>query len=875
MDGNLPTLTSRSRKSLRIWPGNPRKTLPDLTDLTASIARRGVLTPLLIRPLATPDGDVTHEVIAGQCRYLAAGLAGIDEVPVNEREVDDCVALEIALTENAGREAPSPLEEAEALDIMLRVHGRTREQIADKLGRPLRWVERRLSLLALVEGARAWLRAGRLPLAHAMQLAALDPATQARVVERHEKSPELPASKSFAHEITYLLHLIGSAPFNTADAKLPGGACGKCSKRSDSQVDLFDTGRESGAHCLDATCWDTKVTANIERAKKAAEKRKLPVFEGPKAREVVVEVFDGRISDVYASKLTAKAPTSDAQPVAVAVTERGRVVDLYEKIDAPPTGDDEASDERRMTPAEIERDQKRKAELAEQRRKWAEEEEKTAARAKAVAALPLEQLARLAALCTHVYREEFGFEAAGIAVPEKREDFGAWARSLDPEVVVRAVLASRVLDYLDDKVGADSLPADTEPLALEILGPIYGVAKPEEPEEPPPTKTKKPSKKGKAAAVEATVAPVTSESTAPAAQTVASVEVPPIAPEGRTLRVGDAVFARDGATWVVKAIVGDEVRLDHDGLVRITVVQRDTITLDAADLWRCDDLPTTEASSAVETVRVWITADAWDALASDDRDALEEPIGGQPVAWQGTEGFVFADVPRDEVLVALRGEAEAAGITLHESAERPVVAQKAAKKASAASAETSPPRETVPVGAVVHFKQEGDADGGDFGHTVARIVGESAFFENSYYDDTDERRNVTWNVPLSKIRREGNLWRSDSPLLKALWQTTLDVAPAAAEAPPAVTTLRVPRGPWLLHRSELRDTSTGPLHKKWLPVDQDRVATVPRGDALVGIIRAFCIAQRVPLWVDGVQVSPPAVEAAPVKATRAKKGGSK
>lgn len=74
MDGNATTSAPASLPlaRLRVWPGNPRKTVPDLTTLTESVRKVGVLAPLLVREIAEPDGAVTHEVIAGQCRYLVS-----------------------------------------------------------------------------------------------------------------------------------------------------------------------------------------------------------------------------------------------------------------------------------------------------------------------------------------------------------------------------------------------------------------------------------------------------------------------------------------------------------------------------------------------------------------------------------------------------------------------------------------------------------------------------------------------------------------------------------------------------------------------------------------------------------------------------------
>lgn len=347
--------------SMRVWRDNPRRVLGDITDLTASVQRSGVLEPLLVRPVTPPEDGITHEVIAGQRRYRAASAAGMAEVPCLVRDVPDDVALEMALVENSQRTDVSPLEEAEAIERLVREHGRTVEAVADKLGRTVAWVRRRLSLLTLCEAARERMRAGTMPLAHAFMLAAIDHDAQARMIERFAGQDELPAARSFAHELTYLLHMISSAPFDVDDEKLPGGSCAKCMKRSDAQPDLFATGREPIAHCLDAACWDKKVAVNIERARADAAKRHLPVLEGDASKTAVGTSWDGRIYDQPDSGYVTR-PSGDEKPVAVAVTDRGRVVDLYAKPSGAPvaatTPPDDESDEpdARDARAQAERD---------------------------------------------------------------------------------------------------------------------------------------------------------------------------------------------------------------------------------------------------------------------------------------------------------------------------------------------------------------------------------------------------------------------------------------------------------------------------------------------------------------------------------------
>jgi hypothetical protein len=104
-----------------------------------------------------------------------------------------------------------------------------------------------------------------------------------------------------------------------------------------------------------------------------------------------------------------------------------------------------------------------------------------------------------------------------------------------------------------------------------------------------------------------------------------------------------------------------------------------------------------EPAVAPATTRLWIPEAAWDALTPDARDDLAEPFGGTVINWQGTEGYVYADVPRDETLTALQGMAEALLVEMREGAERPA----AAPQAEAPTA-TEPPQR------VIIVSEEGD-----------------------------------------------------------------------------------------------------------------------------------------------------------------------
>lgn len=354
MDGNAPDagLVALLLTQLRVWKGNPRKAVGDLADLAASIRAHGILEPLLVRPVVPsevieipPPADasegtlptvrtITHEILAGQRRYLAALEAGSDSAPCLVRDVADAEALEIGLVENGQRKDPSPLEEAEAIDTLVRQHGRTVEEIADRLGRDKRYVTRRLALLSLCETAKTWLREGTLPLKHAEMLAAVDTGAQEGALTRY-KTRDLPSAREFARTLSFELMSLDNAPFDTKDTKLVSraGACGPCPKNSASQRDLFD-GMGADAHCLDRVCWDAKVEALWERAVKDARKRHLTVLD---ERELFAWGRVVRKDLPYVSAEERK--DREAPQTAVARDPYGAVVPLYDR----PRRDDDAT----------------------------------------------------------------------------------------------------------------------------------------------------------------------------------------------------------------------------------------------------------------------------------------------------------------------------------------------------------------------------------------------------------------------------------------------------------------------------------------------------------------------------------------------------
>jgi len=155
-----------------------------LQELAASIRMHGVMQPLLVRAIGTGR----YEIIAGERRFRAAQLAGLDEVPVLVREVSDQNALAMALIENIQREDLNPLEEAQAIRRLLDEFQYTHEQASEAIGRSRSATSNLLRLLNLAEPVQTMLLAGDLEMGHARALLALERAQQIlaanRVVEK-------------------------------------------------------------------------------------------------------------------------------------------------------------------------------------------------------------------------------------------------------------------------------------------------------------------------------------------------------------------------------------------------------------------------------------------------------------------------------------------------------------------------------------------------------------------------------------------------------------------------------------------------------------------------------------------------------------------
>ena len=150
----------------------PRMDFDDesLAELAESISKHGILQPLLVRPLLYGG----YQIVAGERRYRASRMAGLTEVPVVIRELDDKETMEIALIENLQRENLTPVEEAKGYKTLMDTYGFTQEQVSESVGKSRSAVANSLRLLNLPEEVLILLADGRISSGHARALLSLE-----------------------------------------------------------------------------------------------------------------------------------------------------------------------------------------------------------------------------------------------------------------------------------------------------------------------------------------------------------------------------------------------------------------------------------------------------------------------------------------------------------------------------------------------------------------------------------------------------------------------------------------------------------------------------------------------------------------------------
>jgi len=252
-------------KWLRPGKYQPRTRMDEgaLHELAESIRTQGVMQPILVRPLRGRDAG-QYEIIAGERRFRAAQLAGLQEVPVLVREVADENAAIMALIENIQREDLNPLEEAQGVKRLLDEFSFTHEQAAQSIGRSRSATSNLLRLLNLAEPVQTMLLAGDIDMGHARALLAVDAAAQILLAN------EIVARRLSVRETEKLVTRTQAGQPQSASAK-PQSHAGDAQRLEDRLSDLLGTrvalkmrGKTRGQLLIDFHGWE-HLNALLER----------------------------------------------------------------------------------------------------------------------------------------------------------------------------------------------------------------------------------------------------------------------------------------------------------------------------------------------------------------------------------------------------------------------------------------------------------------------------------------------------------------------------------------------------------------------------------------------------------------------------------
>ena len=191
-----------------------------LQELADSISRQGIIQPIVVRSISVDPAKPKYEIIAGERRWRAAQLAGLQEVPVVIKKYTDEEAIAVSLIENIQREDLNPIEEASSLDRLIQEFGLTHQEAADAVGRSRAAVSNLLRLLSLEAGVKDMLAHGDIEMGHARALLSLEVTLQlsvanlviskglsVRETEAHVRKLLNPPAKKSKANVTEDLHI--------------------------------------------------------------------------------------------------------------------------------------------------------------------------------------------------------------------------------------------------------------------------------------------------------------------------------------------------------------------------------------------------------------------------------------------------------------------------------------------------------------------------------------------------------------------------------------------------------------------------------------------------------------------------------------------
>jgi ParB/RepB/Spo0J family partition protein len=337
--------------SLRPSPTNPRQVLEHLNELADSIARVGILQPILVRPHPTEAG--AWEIVSGHRRYAAAALAAeqLDkpkpDVPVRLVELNDEQVCEVQIVENLQRSDLSPLEEATGYERLTREFGQSPDDIAGRIGKSVSYVKKKLRLIDLGEEGRRALTAGQINESIALLIARVPPPLQPKAVrsvtEEDYRRDAKTESMSFrqAHRVIseQFTTDLRKAKWSLDDQTLVDGrpACNMCPMKSGNSPDEYPDISDERT-CMDPTCFAAKRAAHesqleaiaLEKADvklKAGAARAAIGWDGKLRPESgLVKLTDKPEGSTKTWNQLAKSAGIEVETIAVVDKERSKVL---------------------------------------------------------------------------------------------------------------------------------------------------------------------------------------------------------------------------------------------------------------------------------------------------------------------------------------------------------------------------------------------------------------------------------------------------------------------------------------------------------------------------------------------------------------------
>ena len=287
---------------------NPRKTFnaAKLQELADSIKASGVHQAVLVRPISSArlmdtEREVQYELVAGERRYRASQLAGVDTIPAMIRVLTDDQVLEIQLVENLQRDDLSELEEAEGYQALMEHSSLTADAVGTKIGKSRAYVYARLKLLDLSQEVKQAMRDGALDFSRALLIARIpDSALQAKALaeatctDYRGDVPSVRALQAWLQQNVMLR--LDKAVFKITDTRLvqAAGSCTACPKRTGANPDLF-ADASSADLCIDPACYHGKEDAHRAALVAIAAKKGMQFIEGKEAKELIPQQWTDHI----------------------------------------------------------------------------------------------------------------------------------------------------------------------------------------------------------------------------------------------------------------------------------------------------------------------------------------------------------------------------------------------------------------------------------------------------------------------------------------------------------------------------------------------------------------------------------------------------